>query len=481
MAEEQTQQQTTQLGDISEDGVFLDILFGTADNDEQDQLLVAAVNVIISELEEEDDEEDREAGVPKKRKWGGSEANRSKNKSREFDTADSQLRKHCFNGEDSVYNEVDFLCRFGLPRAHFCMVYEAVKDEPTFRRKYDAFGRHGITALCCVTSCMRYLVYRTAADREDEYLQLSETVVLASIKSFTRHIIEKFSCQYLNRSPTMEEKVHCMNLMARSGFPGIFGSIDCKHFVWIMCPLREAGAYKGKERKKTIILETITDREGYFWFTFFGEPGSLNDLNILNKSTTISSLCNGTFDLGVPKFQVGTVVRDFLAFLGDGIYPEWSIFVRTISAPINQREAKFAHRHEFVRKDVERGFGQFVKRFQCCDRPFRFWYLEDIIALLNCCLILQNMSVEYNRGGFVFKDLMAETPEAATPCAPEELRVHSLYRTDPGTVAGEEGAPDFASKAHKIATVYDNMVNEGEHREYQEALLEHISNEYRAP
>ena len=57
-----------------------------------------------------------------------------------------------------------------------------------------------------------------------------------------------------------------------------------------------AGQQKGKE-KNTLILEAICDPGTYIWYCFFGEPGSLNDLNILKKLTIVGSILNGTMDL----------------------------------------------------------------------------------------------------------------------------------------------------------------------------------------
>ena len=63
-----------------------------------------------------------------------------------------------------------------------------------------------------------------------------------------------------------------------------------------MCPMAEAGQHKGKE-KNALILEAIYDPDTYIWHCFFGELGSLNDLDILEKSTIVGSILNGTMDL----------------------------------------------------------------------------------------------------------------------------------------------------------------------------------------
>ena len=86
--------------------------------------------------------------------------------------------------------------------------------------------------------------------------------------------------------------------------------------------MAKVGQHKGKEKKNTLILEAIWDHDTYIWYYFFEEPGSLNDLNILKKSTIVGSILNGTMDLRLPQelhYCINGTVRDYLYFLVDGI------------------------------------------------------------------------------------------------------------------------------------------------------------------
>ena len=44
-------------------------------------------------------------------------------------------------------------------------------------------------------------------------------------------------------------------------------------------------------------------------------------------------------------------------YLADGIYPQWSTFVKTIPRPLGAKRKLFAKAQEEYRKDVERAFG----------------------------------------------------------------------------------------------------------------------------
>jgi hypothetical protein len=66
--------------------------------------------------------------------------------------------------------------------------------------------------------------------------------------------------------------------------PGCIGSIDGMHWAWKNCPTGWAGQFKGKEKKPTMVLEAVASKNLRIWHAFFGNPGALNDINILQRS-----------------------------------------------------------------------------------------------------------------------------------------------------------------------------------------------------
>jgi hypothetical protein len=74
-----------------------------------------------------------------------------------------------------------------------------------------------------------------------------------------------------------------------------------------------------------LILEALADCDGYIWYAFFGEPGSLNDLNVLDMSSIVSGILTGDFNVRVAPCTVNGTQIDCLYFLVDGIYLRWSI------------------------------------------------------------------------------------------------------------------------------------------------------------
>jgi len=112
-----------------------------------------------------------------------------------------------------------------------------------------------------------------------------------------------------------------MKIMESRGFPGAFASWDCKHFNWKNCSIRLTGQHKGHADggKKTLIMEAIADPDTYLLYIHFGEPGSLNNINILGKSSIIGSIMDGSFNAKVWEYNINGRMRDWLYFLADGI------------------------------------------------------------------------------------------------------------------------------------------------------------------
>ena len=70
----------------------------------------------------------------------------------------------------------------------------------------------------------------------------------------------------------------------------MLGSLDCMHWTWKNCPAGWKGQYKGHYNDPTIILEAVASKDLWICHSFFGLPGSHNDLNVLSRSPLLSRL-----------------------------------------------------------------------------------------------------------------------------------------------------------------------------------------------
>lgn len=96
------------------------------------------------------------------------------------------------------------------------------------------------------------------------------------------------------------------------------------------------------------------------------------------------------------NYQLNGKQREKAYFLADGIYPDWDVFVKTISHPNTPKEKLFSKKQESARKDVERAFGILKKSWHVLNYPARFQDLETLQLIMKACIILHNMRIEYN-------------------------------------------------------------------------------------
>eukprot|EP00918_Siedleckia_nematoides_P020122 GHVU01042897.1.p1 GENE.GHVU01042897.1~~GHVU01042897.1.p1 ORF type:complete len:259 (-),score=20.79 GHVU01042897.1:434-1210(-) len=253
----------------------------------------------------------------------------------------------------------------------FQRVYDGVLSvDDHFTQKPDCTKKMGISALLKVTAALRMLAYGASADQLDENLEMAPSTVHKCLKRFASAIVTKFGDEYLRR-PDEHDIARLLAINNERGFPGMLGSLDCMHWIWKNCPAALAGQNKGKEKKPTVVLEGVASHDLWIWHASFGFPGSLNDLNILDRSPLFDDLLSGRAP--EVEFTVNDNKYGMCYFLADGIYPDWPVFMKSLQQPVGNKKALFASKQEAARKDVERAFGVLQARFRIIEMPFRQW------------------------------------------------------------------------------------------------------------
>jgi len=125
---------------------------------------------------------------------------------------------------------------------------------------------------------------------------------------------------------------------------------------------------------------------------FFGMPGSLNDINILDRSPIFAALAEGrtapvNYTINGHEYTMGY-------YLADEIYLNWSTFVKIIPRPLGAKRKYFASKQESARKDVERAFGVLQSCFAIVRGPVRYWDEETLANIMKACIIMHNMIIE---------------------------------------------------------------------------------------
>jgi hypothetical protein len=174
-------------------------------------------------------------------------------------------------------------------------------------------------------------------------------------------------------------------------------------------------------------------------------PGSLNDINVLQRSHIFSNIVSDKAP--ACNYTVNGHEYNMRYYLANGIYPEWATLVKTIRNPEGRAEAKFAKAQEAARKDIERAFGVLQARFDIVRGPSRFWDKGTLDDIMTTCVILHNMIIEDE------KHLNLE-----------------FFFDNVGTRVKPSRNPD---KIQAFLETFRNIENRGTHRQLKEDLIQH--------
>ena len=184
----------------------------------------------------------------------------------------------------------------------------------------------------------------------------------------------------------MHQEVHKM--------PGMLGSLDVTKIHWKNCPAALKGQYQGREKIATIALECVVDYNLWFWHASFGFPGTMNDINIWERSSLLESMLNGKHKEIDHEFTLDGNTFDKLYYLVDGIYPSLTRFLGPETDPSTKLDGSFKADQEAARKDVERGYGVLKQKFLSLLHPINLHHRDDIYYLAMASILLHNMMVE---------------------------------------------------------------------------------------
>lgn len=270
--------------------------------------------------------------------------------------------------------------------------------DPFFTSIQDVSGRYNIGPIVKILMALKLVAYGCSPTAFQDYFQMSETTGRQCLKKFSNIVSSDESLRSVFGRRMTRADARRISAMHKQqhGIAGMIGSLDCTHVFWKNCPVAWQGSQTGKEKKPTIVLEAFADYNLWFWHHSFGWPGSLNDINIWDRSSLLKSFVDGSFAEDVDfEFKIGGREFTRLWLMVDGIYPELCRFVKTIEEPPDRRSAAFAKWQEAVRKDVERAFGVLKRKFQILERKMELWYIGDISSVVNTCIILHNMMVSH--------------------------------------------------------------------------------------
>ena len=325
---------------------------------------------------------------------------RSKRRKFRHDQALECIRRD-YLGHDRPLFGSQFKLFFRISKARFQRLLEDVmsKDFQFYKRPKNFNPTSSCSLEAKLLLPLKTLAYGVASHCFIDYFQMSAPYARTVCLEFDKTIKALYMKEYLRLPTPNDLKSLCRLHEFIHGVQGMVGSLDCCHTYWKMCPVAWQGSYRnGKEKHPSIVLEAIADYHLFFWHASYGYSGTLNDLNILSLSPLMERLIDGSFetvevDSGIIPFTVSGEQFKHTWITVDGIYPEYSRFVKGIKEPMNDKQAQYTKWQEAVRKDVERAFGVLKGAWQFLDRSITLHDLKTISTRVICCLILHNINV----------------------------------------------------------------------------------------
>ena len=95
-----------------------------------------------------------------------------------------------------------------------------------------------------------------SADSVEKYLRIGESTATECMKRFCSVIVKIYESEY-RHLPTQADVSRWLALNEKRGFTGMFGSLDCTHWIWKNCPVAWQGQHQDKSGKRSIIMEAI--------------------------------------------------------------------------------------------------------------------------------------------------------------------------------------------------------------------------------
>jgi Plant transposon protein len=205
-----------------------------------------------------------------------------------------------------------------------------------------------------------------------------------------------------------------------------------------------------------------------------GYSGNLNDLNILDTSSTMERVFRGEFP---PRFTflANNVAFKTAYFLANGIYPAWALFIKMIRNAMSPKVKRYASAQDSVRKVVERAFAALVARWHILKQPCRLASRDEMANVMKACILFNNMIVEACRDNY--DSGIYEAAESAADAA--EVGSFTFVWQDRSSL--ELGAAEHVQAwSSKVAARYAEFTSRNAHASLMTNLVAHIWNRYGA-
>ena len=354
-----------------------------------------------------------------------------------------------------VYNDRLFRRRFRMRREVFLRVMDGVqKFDSYFEQKVDAVGKLGLSPIQKVTAAICSLRMVSVP------MHVMNTSVL--VNQLRQFVSIDFVMPLLgNSEPNTDVLLHQKTW---NEFLVLMQLVDFVVYKDLSMSVIGGGISVQKHDRGNSRATRVHRLDWrLLWTVIFGfgmcildRPGSLNDINICQRSTLLHDIINGQSHK--VEFTVNGRIYNMPYFLVDGIYPQWYVFLKAVPDPVSNAETLFTTMHEAIRKDVERGFGVLQARWTMLKMPGRKWSLAKLSKIMHACIILHNMIIEDERHCHkLCQDMDFEMPMYELAKAAEVMVIDMSREIVDGSLAAT-AARMMATRDHSLGIQLRNDV-----------------------
>jgi hypothetical protein len=331
---------------------------------------------------------------------GNNEANKRRRKKKDWDHERAYIRvvADYFDPLTPLFDDKQFErnLRITPTLAEIILNRLAATDE-WWTLRWDCTKKMSSAPQVKLVAALKMAAYGESFSAWQDYCQMGESTARERLSRLMESLVddEYFSGVYLRQMSRADarrvEQLHSQIHQVQ----GCLGSLDVV-LLRGNCPHELQGQCQGRHiQPKTIALEAANDYNLWFWHYYFGEPESLNEIDVWEEcSSLFEQMTNGDMQDNDFDFEINGKTFHQLYWLVDSIYPSQARFLKAVDNLIFKIDREFSSWQERHRKSIERGLVVLEKKFRVLANHSRLYYLDDVEKIVGGCIVLHNMMVK---------------------------------------------------------------------------------------
>ncbi|XP_064646164.1 putative nuclease HARBI1 [Lineus longissimus] len=271
-----------------------------------------------------------------------------------------------------IYNDLQLYQRYRLDRQTILDLVDAVRNyiEPQTDRN------HALPADLKVLATLRFYASGSFQEVTGDTVHISQPSMSRIITQVTDALIHLL--HNIIKFPALQDIPRISAAFYEiANFPGIIGLIDGTH-VWIIGPTHHEWRYVNRKNYYSINVQVVMDAHYRFINVVARWPGSTHDSIILRESGLA---------------EVMEVWQGNEVLLGDSGYPVRPWLMTPFLNPNTPQQRRYNRSHKRTRCLVERGIGQWKRRFHCLHGQLRYTPLKAC-GIISACAMLHNIALD---------------------------------------------------------------------------------------